>query len=224
MTSNNDTPVEQGGSYSKPNLRFLALGDSYTIGESVQESDRWPNQLARKLKRELPNLESPRIIARTGWTTGELFAGIADAAPSGNFELVSLLIGVNNQYRGLDLQEFATELDELIVLAIRLAGASPSRVIVLSIPDWSVTPFAADRDRSALAAEIERFNQCLLEMTNRHRCIYIDITPASRQADQDTSLLAADGLHPSASMYKRWSDLVYPVAREVLFEGTDHDG
>ena len=218
MTGKHDTTTERCVLRQSPDLRFLALGDSYTIGESVDESDRWPNQLARQLQREFTTLEAPRIIARTGWTTGELLAGIADARPPGKYDLVSLLIGVNNQYRGLDLQEFATELDELLALSIRMADATPSHVMVLSIPDWSVTPFAADRDRSAVATEIARFNQCLMEHATRHGCTHIDITPCSRKADQDTGLLAEDGLHPSASMYKMWCDLAYPVVREALLQ------
>ena len=192
-------------------VRLLALGDSYTIGESVAESERWPLQLAELLRKEGFKLEAPAIIARTGWTSGELLAAINSARPTGVFEVVSLQIGVNNQFRGLDEQQYVRELDELLELAIEFAGGDPSRVVVLSIPDWGVTPFAAGRDRAGIASEIDRFNHLKHDRANRRGCHFVNVTPLSREAADDPSLLAADGLHPSGKMYARWCELALPT-------------
>ncbi|MEO1616857.1 MAG: SGNH/GDSL hydrolase family protein [Planctomycetota bacterium] len=196
--------------------RFLALGDSYTIGESVGESDRWPNQLAQRLRAERIVVDPPQIIAKTGWTTDELLAEIGSVPPSPPFDLVSLLIGVNNQYRGRDADEYASELEVLLSLAIDFADGAPARVIVLSIPDWGVTPYAAERDRDAIRLAIDEFNRRKRERSQRLGCHFVDITPHSRNAAEDTSLIASDGLHPSATMYAAWCDQVMPSARLAL--------
>ena len=143
-----------------PAARFLALGDSYTIGESVAEHERWPNQLA-----EIVKTAKPQIIAKTGWTTDELSAAIDAADPQGRFDLVTLLIGVNNQYRGRDAEEYRRQFVGLLNRAIEFAGGKPDRVVVVSIPDWGVTPFAAKRDRAVIAREIDRFNAINLAET-----------------------------------------------------------
>ena len=202
-------------------VRFLALGDSYTIGTSIAESERWPLQLAELLRKDGFKLEAPTIIARTGWTSGELLAGINSARPKGVFEVVSLQIGVNNQYRGLDEQQYVRELDELIDLAIEFAGGDPSRVVVLSIPDWGVTSFAADRDGAGIAREIERFNKLKHDRTHRHGCHFVDVTPLSREAADDPSLLASDGLHPSGKMYAHWCELALPTVRLAVTSGSN---
>jgi lysophospholipase L1-like esterase len=199
-----------------PPIRYLALGDSYTIGESVGESERWPVQLAAALREQGLPVAEPLIIARTGWTTAELQAGIQGADPSGPFELVSLLIGVNNQYRGLDLEQYRVEFCTLLRQAIDLAGADPGRVIVLSIPDWGVMPFAAGRDGTQIAAEIDRFNQVNRDETQQAGARYVDITAISREAATDRALIAADGLHPSAEMYAAWVQLALPEALAAL--------
>jgi lysophospholipase L1-like esterase len=194
-------------------VRILALGDSYTIGESVEVSERWPVQLATALReRGIPAAE-PLIVARTGWTTGELLAGIGVQDPRGPFDLVSLLIGVNNQYRGGRLDEYRSEFRILLQRAITFAGGNPDRVIVLSIPDWGATPFAANRDSDRIAAEISRFNEVNREEAERAGTRYVDVTPISRQAASDRELVAADGLHPSGKMYSAW---VHPVLSEAL--------
>ena len=126
-------------------MRFLALGDSYTIGETVDSAGRFPVQLARALRARKLNVADPEIVARTGWTTDELAAGIEIAAPAGPYSLVSLLIGVNNQYRGRDAEKYRAEFKSLVARAVEFAAGKPSRVLVLSIPDWGVTPFAAGR-------------------------------------------------------------------------------
>ena len=188
-------------------MRYLALGDSYSIGEGVPEAGRWPMQLAAALRARGIALQDPRIIATTGWTTDELSAAMDAAEPLGTWDLVSLLIGVNNQYRGRTVDDYREQFSGLLERAIALAGHQPSRVFVLSIPDWSVTPFAQGRDRARIAQEIDAFNA-----TARHICkalgvAFIDITPTSRDQGGDADMLVADGLHPSAAMYARWVDV-----------------
>ena len=208
-----------------PVVRYLALGDSYTIGESVDEAERWPNQLASLINTS-PQIASQfggiegglevTIIARTGWTTDELWDGIQAQKIDPPYDLVSLLIGVNNQYRGLDIEEYRKSFVFLLNKAIEYAGGDANRVIVLSIPDWGVTPFAGDRDSKKIADEINRFNAINREETEKAGAHYIDITPISREAVNDPSLIAGDGLHPSGKMYTEWSKLALPVALDIL--------
>lgn len=186
--------------------RYLALGDSYTIGESVPESDRFPVQLARQL-----NLGDPQIIAKTGWTTDELNAAINAANPSGPYELVTLLIGVNNQYRGRDAEQYRGEFAALLQRAIGFAGGKAGNVVVVSIPDWGVTPFADGRDRAKIGAEIDHYNAINREETAKAGAKYADITPASRV--KDPALFAGDGLHPSGKQYAEWVKVIAPIAR-----------
>lgn len=197
-------------------LRYLALGDSYTIGESVTEDQRWPVLLAERLQAGGQSTAAPEIIARTGWTTDELQAAIQNTDPQGPYDLVSLLIGVNNQYRGYDLETYRQELRQLIEQSIALAGGRPGRVIVLSIPDWGVTPFAGSRDREQIAREIDAFNAVKQEEARAAGVRFVDITPISRQAVDNPALIAADGLHPSGEMYRQWVELIFPVVSEML--------
>lgn len=197
-------------------MRFLALGDSYTIGESVVPSERWPAQLAALLRARGFDVGEPAIIAATGWTTDELSAGIDRAGPQGAYELVSLLIGVNNQYRSRGLDEYRQQFAALLQRAAAFAGGKPGRLLVLSIPDWSVTPFAAGRDHAAVAAEIDAFNAVNREEAERLGARYVDVTPFSRTAAADPTLIAADGLHPSGKMYAEWARLALPAARQAL--------
>jgi len=155
---------------------------------------------------------------RTGWATDELMAGIDRAAPAGPFDLVSLLIGVNNQYRGRDAGEYRDQFRVLLERAVSFAGEEAARVIVLSIPDWGTTPFAGGRDRERIAAEIDHFNAINREEAERRGARYVDVTPISRQAAADASLIAEDGLHPSGQMYAEWARLALPSARQVLAE------
>ena len=204
-------------------MRYLALGDSYTIGESVTPTECWPVQLAAQLHAHGLALADPLIIARTGWTTDELLAGIERQPSPGPFDLVSLLIGVNNQYRGHSSEKYRTQFQQLLHTAITLAGGHPDHVIVLSIPDWGVTPFAAGRQRAAIAAAIDRFNATNRAETLQAGARYVDITPVSRQALHDTTLIASDGLHPSGKMYTKWVDLVLPTALAALGKGATQD-
>ena len=197
-------------------FRYLALGDSYTIGESVAESERWPVQLAAALRNKNIAINDPEIIAKTGWTTGELKTGIADAQPAGPYDLVTLLIGVNNQYRGLSQEAYREEFVGLLETAVTFANNNPTDVIVVSIPDWGATPFAHRQDREAIGAEIDAFNATNRNATEQAGAHYIDITPISRKALTDASLTAEDFLHPSGEMYAEWVTLIAPITETIL--------
>lgn len=185
---------------------YLALGDSYTIGESVLTSENFPNQTVRRLKNHGYEFKSPEIVATTGWTTDELQNNINNRTFSAPYDIVTLLIGVNNQYRGRFIDTYKPEFENLLKQAIQFAGGKAEHVIVLSIPDWGVTPFAADRDRDQIAREIDEHNTANKIISEKYNVNYIDITPWTREAANDPSLVAADGLHPSAKEYKRWSE------------------
>jgi len=208
------TSTAQSGPSAR--LRYLALGDSYTTGESVAESERWPVQLVERLRQQGFDFEDAQIVAQNGWATRDLAAGIEQAGISPPYDLVSLLIGVNNQFRGYDRENYRAEFAALLEQAIAFAGGDPQRVLVLSIPDWGATPFAADADQGAIAADIDAFNAINRAESERSGVYYIDITPLSRQASDDLSLIAEDGLHPSGQMYTGWVELALPVAVEAL--------
>lgn len=199
---------------------FLALGDSYTIGEGVSADDRWPMQLASRLREAGVIVADPTIIATTGWTTDELAAAMDAATFEPPYALVALQIGVNNQYRGRPLAEYRAQFHALLWRAVALADDQPAQVVVPSIPDWGVTPFARDDQRAAaeIAAEIDAFNAAACAEVDAAGARWVDITPISRMGRR-RSELAADGLHPSASQYARWTDAILPVARAVLAGG-----
>lgn len=196
-------------------LRYLALGDSYTIGESVEEAERFPNQLAALLADEGFSVDV-KIIARTGWTTDELWQGIQKEDITPPYDMVSLLIGVNNQYRGRNIEEYREGFIFLLNKAIEYAGGDVKRVIVFSIPDWGVTPFAAGRNTTQIASEIDAFNQVNLEESQKAGAHYVDVTPVSRKAEEDPTLVAGDGLHPSGKMYSEWAKSALPIALGIL--------
>lgn len=199
-------------------LRYLALGDSYTIGEGVDAAGRWPMQLARLLRMEGILLGDPRIIATTGWTTDELDAAITAAEPLGEHDFVTLLIGVNNQYRGRSVEEYRTQFAALLWRAIGFARNRPDRVLVLSIPDWGVTPFAGQsgRDTAQIARELDAYNLTAREVCAQRGVSFVDITSVSRARGADPAMLADDGLHPSAAMYTEWTRLAFPIAHHLL--------
>lgn len=199
-------------------LSWLALGDSYTIGEGVAESGRWPLQLAAALRAEGIDLAEPQLIAQTGWTTDELDAAISAQAPAGHFDLVSLLIGVNNQYRGYPLEAYRSEFEALLQRAAGFARTGMDGVIVLSIPDWGVTPFARRELVSArrVGAQIDAFNAVARDICAAHGVAFVDVTPVSRARGAEPAMLADDGLHPSAAMYAEWAALALPAARAAL--------
>lgn len=196
-------------------IRYLALGDSYTIGESVDAAERFPNQLADFLKAGGLQTEVT-IIAKTGWTTNELWDGIQASEINPPYDLVSLLIGVNNQYRGYDINEYREQFVFLLNKSIEYAGGDPQRVIVLSIPDWGVTPFARGQGGERIARDIDAFNAVNREESEKAGAQYVNITPISREAEHDTTLIAPDGLHPSGKMYMEWAKLAYLAALKTL--------
>jgi lysophospholipase L1-like esterase len=201
-------------------MRFLALGDSYTIGEGVAEAERWPVRLAALLRERGADVADPQIIARTGWTTDELSAAVDAADPRGPYALVTLLIGVNNQYRGRGAEEYRAEFAGLLRRAVGFARGDASRVVVLSIPDWGVTPFAEGRDRARIAAEIDAYNAVARDEATRAGARWVDVTPQTRDAGVDSAFLVADGLHPSGRSYAEWARLALPVALAALSGAT----
>ena len=199
-------------------MKYLALGDSYTIGEGIAEDGRWPAVLARALRVEGVALDDPRIIATTGWTTDELAAAIDAAEPLGEWDFVSLLIGVNNQYRGRSLANYRDEFAALLQRSIGFVGGRPGRVLVLAIPDWGVTPFGATsgRDVAQIARELDAFNAAAAAICAEHGVAFVDIAPVARVRGAEAAMLAEDGLHPSAAMYALWAAQALPVARRLL--------
>jgi lysophospholipase L1-like esterase len=199
-------------------LRFLALGDSYTIGEGVEPSARWPVLLADALRAQGLDIADPEIIAETGWTTDELDAAIDAAGPHGPFDLVSLLIGVNDQYRKRSVEAYRLAFRALLRRAVGFAGGDAGHVLVLSIPDWGVTPFAAEDDRTAeqIGAEIDAYNAVARDEAEAAGVAFVDVTPLFRTRPLDAALVAEDGLHPSGRVYAAWVERVLPVAEAVL--------
>jgi lysophospholipase L1-like esterase len=197
---------------------YLALGDSYTIGESVDTSMRWPVQLTDELRAEGYSIQDPKIVARTGWTTDELKDAMDTSTFNPPYDMVSLLIGVNNQYRGRDTSNFKKELSLLMERAIELAGGHPENVIIVSIPDWGVTPFALkqDRDPDQISSEIDDFNSIKKNLSQQKGLNYIYITDISREVPDKPGYLADDELHPSGEMYRDWVRQILPVAKGVL--------
>lgn len=188
-------------------IRFLALGDSYTIGESVAEDQRWPVQLAKALAEEGYRVAPPDIIATTGWRTDELRDAVAARSLMSDYDLVSLLIGVNNQYQGRTISQYRKEFRDLLGIAIAHAGGNPSRVIVLSIPDYGYTPFGREK-QVGISEAIDAFNAVNKTITEQKGVTYIDITDISRRGLTDPKLVADDGLHPSGKMYGLWIERV----------------
>jgi lysophospholipase L1-like esterase len=199
---------------------FLALGDSYTVGEGAAATERWPMQLAARLRDENIDIGDPQILAATGWTTDELAAAMDAASFVPPYALVTLLIGVNNQYRGRGPDEYREQFHGLLRHAIDLAGKDASRVVVVSIPDWGVTPFARaqGRDQQSIARDIDAFNTLAHAQADAATARWVDVTEISRAAVARDELVA-DGLHPSGAQYARWVEAILPGAREVLRAG-----
>ncbi|GGA12080.1 SGNH/GDSL hydrolase family protein [Dyella caseinilytica] len=200
--------------------RYLALGDSYTIGEDVPAHARWPMQLADKLRAQGIAIGDPKIVAVTGWTTDELSAGMDQASLVPGHDLVTLLIGVNNQYRGRPAKQYRDEFRALLLRAITLAGHRPANVVVVSIPDWGVTPFghASGRDLLQIAHELDVFNLIAREEAAHAGARFVNITSISREHPW---LVANDGLHPSAAQYALWTEAIEPIVRTALRESRE---
>lgn len=194
-----------------PSFKYIALGDSYTIGESVLEKDRWPNQLASLLSKSYNKEFKTSIIATTGWRTDNLMNAISIAKLKDEYDLVSLLIGVNNQYQGKPIEQYATEFEELLKTSIRLAKGNKENVFVVSIPDYGFTPYG-QKNQLKISKEIDQFNDVNKKITDQYSIKYINITDISRQGLSEPSLVASDGLHPSEKMYALW---VQEIAKKI---------
>jgi lysophospholipase L1-like esterase len=184
-------------------IKFLALGDSYTIGESVPENERWPVQLVNHFRKKGYACADPLIIATTGWRTDDLKRAIEQIKPAADFDIVSLLIGVNNQYQGKSVESYAPEFEELLTIAIHHAGGDKSKVFVVSIPDYGFTPFGQEKQTS-ISKAIDDFNSINKTISEKHGVDYINITDISRRGFQEPDLVAEDRLHPSGKMYGEW--------------------
>jgi lysophospholipase L1-like esterase len=189
-------------------LTYLALGDSYTIGEAVPIQQNFPFQAVQILKEKGVTISDPEIIAITGWTTADLLAAIEEKKPKNNYSIVTLLIGVNNQYQGKDIEQYRSEFETLLNDAIQFAKNSKEHVFVLSIPDYGVTPFAKEKNSEKIGQELDIYNAINKEISLTKGVNYIDITPVSRQGAIDPSMQAEDGLHPSAKQYAEWAKML----------------
>lgn len=188
-------------------IKYLALGDSYTIGESVDPKERWPVQLAEALRKKGKQVDDPKIIATTGWRTDNLQNAINIAKLKDEYNMVSLLIGVNNQYQGKPVAQFTKEFEELLNTAIKLAGGKKENVFVVSIPDYGYTPFGKPK-QDKISKELDEYNKLTKEIVDRYKVKYFYITDISRKGLDDQSLVAEDGLHPSGKQYSLWVDLI----------------
>lgn len=199
-----------------PAKSYLALGDSYTIGQSVAQNERFPAQTVSLLKQQGINMNDPVYIAQTGWTTANLQSAITNQNLPSTFDVVSLLIGVNDQYQGMDTSGYALRFTQLLEKAIQLAGGKKSNVFVLSIPDYSATPFVATANKSKITMEIDWFNAINKRITTSMNVSYTDITSSTREAATNAALVANDNLHPSGLEYKKWAEMLAPEMRTVL--------
>jgi lysophospholipase L1-like esterase len=200
----------------KKEYSYLALGDSYTIGEKVTPEENFPNQAITLLRKIGLDFKAPRIVAKTGWTTDELQDGIKKTKLEKHYDFVSLLIGVNDQYRERNVTDYIPQFESLLDQALKYAGNNNNRVIVISIPDWGVTPFANGRDREKIALEIDEYNRANKEIADKYKVHYINITLGNRKAASDTELLTEDGLHPSGKEYNKWAVEVAAIIKSEL--------
>ncbi len=200
---------------------LLCLGDSYTIGETVLANENFPNQTVQLLHSSGYDFETPEIVAKTGWTTDELQQAISKHSFKNSYDFVTLLIGVNNQYRGRTVNDYRPQFESLLKQAIQFANGKKDHVIVLSIPDWGVTPFARNnpdsyRDQKQISKEIDSFNKTNKEIAETYKVNYIDITPGTREAANNHNLIASDGLHPSGKEYAKWAEKISLIIQQQL--------
>jgi len=215
-SSNSVTRNTEAGNTSEMNYSYLALGDSYTIGEMVPESQRWPVQLVNRLNENGYKVAPPKIIAKTGWTTGNLLNAMrSELNYTRKFDLVSILIGVNNQYQGKTIEEYEEELREIFNLALNHSKRREKGVFALSIPDYGVTPFG-EENAEAIRQEIDEFNAVFKKVAKEFEVDFYNITPISREAERDADLIAEDGLHPSGLMYRYWVDEIIDEIPQML--------
>ena len=220
LISCKSTEISDSMSNTKP-LTYLALGDSYTIGEGVAEKDRYPVQLVNELaKAGKLNFSDPQIIAKTGWTVDELDAGINSAnTQTEGYDLVTLLIGVNNQYRGRPVEDFEKEFELMLNRAIIFARGITDHVVVLSIPDWGVTPFAVNRksDQTKVTHEIDAYNSAKKAICELYGITFIDITEDYRSIGAKPEMVVEDQLHTSGLMYQRWTEKLFKEVRKIKY-------
>ena len=195
---------------------YLALGDSYTIGEAVSKDQRWPVILADKLSMEGYDVEQPLIIAKTGWTTNELQKAIEEKKPNTGYDLVSLLIGVNNQYRGYPIDQYKKEFKELLLQAITFANGDTTKVFVVSIPNYGVTPFGMQKGEDTIRKELLIYDSIADSISSEMDIPFINITPVSEKAKDDPTYIASDQLHPSGKQYAEWVELILPEVKIIL--------
>lgn len=209
-THHNDT------THTSKTYTFLALGDSYTIGQSVQPSERFPAQTVRLIINDSIKITDPVYIATTGWTTINLINAITQQNPPNKFDIVTLLIGVNDQYQRMDTGGYRTRFTQLLNVAINLAAGKKTNVFVLSIPDYSATPFVSASEKARVSMEIDWYNAINKAVTIQNNIAYTNITPSTRQAATDPSLIAQDGLHPSGKEYTKWAQMLAPLIRNAI--------
>jgi len=197
-------------------ISYLALGDSYTIGESVIESERWPVQLMLQLQKDGVQVRHPKIIAKTGWRTDELLEAMQEQFDDKKYDLLSVLIGVNNQYQGGELSVYKKEFKKILEQAITQGKQGRRSVFVLSIPDYGVTPFGKESDKKNISKEVEAYNKAARKIAKEMDIPFYDITPISKKAAQDSSLLAKDELHPSGKMYALWIEKIYTKIQKIV--------
>lgn len=195
---------------------YLALGDSYTIGEAVSLDESFPYQLVQSLRKTGHNFTAPEIIAKTGWTTDDLKKGIRKHVFLTSYDFVTLLIGVNNQYRGLDINEYALHFEQLLKQAIAFAGGENRHVFVLSVPDWSLSAFASGRDQAAITQEISKYNLVNKNIADEYKVQYINITLAGNSSLLDEDAFAEDNLHPSGREYSRWAQMIAEEIQSLI--------
>jgi lysophospholipase L1-like esterase len=210
------TPPAAPAPVADSGMRYLALGDSYTIGQGVHENARFPAQTVALLRQEGFALKNPEYIAVTGWTTASHASAILRQMPQGPYDIVTLLIGVNDQYQHMDTGGYRTRFTGLLKKSVELAGNRPAKVFVLSIPDYSATPFVQEADKPRVSEQIDWFNAINKQITLQNKIAYIDITPSTREAKTDPTLVADDGLHPSGTAYKIWAEMLAPLIKQAL--------
>lgn len=197
-------------------MRYLALGDSYTIGEAVPQADSFPFQLVKVLEEtQLCFFDEVKVVAKTGWTTDELIEAIKGEHLKPPYDLVTLLIGVNNEYRGYPIDRFEKEFEELLITAIKLAEGNANRVIVVTIPDYGCTPFGAEK-ATQIDRQLREYNRICLHIATKHTVFCVDIFEVSKKAKGQTDLIAEDQLHPSEEMYSLWVEKIFPIAKTIV--------
>ncbi len=195
---------------------YLALGDSYTIGEGVSLKESFPYQVVEALRKKEFNFSAPELIAKTGWTTDELSTAIEAHAFLSKYDFVTILIGVNNQYRGGTIEEYKLEFENLLKKALQLADGKKEHVIVISIPDYSVTPFAQSKDPENISKSIDLYNSVNNALSIQYKVQHIDITKSYRKAKKNALLITGDGLHPSAMEYEKWANETVKIITDQL--------